>query len=253
MNIGLEICATNLRSVQIAADAGCDRVELCSCLDAGGLTPSLGLISRAARESIQVYVLIRPREGGFVFDQNDLRIMEHDIHACEQAGASGVVIGALSVDGALDISQMDVLKRAAGRMDVTCHRAFDFTRNPSSALEQLIDLGIRRVLTSGQAQDARAGIPQISALVTQARNRISIMPGAGVNARNIVEIITQTGVHEIHLSGKKRMEVAGALSKISGLDTGHWECDPLVLQAVIKALQDFQAHAKDHTTNIPTV
>lgn len=196
----MEICCGSVEDVRAAHFGGAVRVELCSALDLGGVTPSAGLIVGAIREKgpMKVNVLIRPRQGDFVYSPDEVSVMEADIAAARVAGADGVVIGALSSDGNLDIPALRRLLKAAEGMDVTFHRAFDECVDPSGALEQLIELGIPRLLTSGCAPSALEGLPLIASLVEQAAGRISIMPGAGINPRNIKEIEARSGAWEFH-------------------------------------------------------
>ena len=195
----VEICAGDIQSARAAVQGGAQRIELCSALSLDGLTPSAGLI-QAARglEGIKLHVLIRPREGNFVYDASETEIMLHDISLAHQLGADGVVIGALTPDGDIDIPTCRRLIEAAEGMQVTFHRAFDRARNPQRALEEIIALGCTRLLTSGQAPTAEAGIPLLRELVHQANGRIIIMPGAGVNPANARRILDATGANEIH-------------------------------------------------------
>jgi copper homeostasis protein len=195
----IEICAGDIQSAQAAVQGGAQRIELCSALPLDGLTPSAGLI-KAARslEGIKLHVLIRPREGDFVYDATETDIMLHDISLAKQFGADGVVIGALTPDGDIDIPTCRRLIEATEGMQVTFHRAYDRARNPHRALEEIIALGCTRLLTSGQAPTAEAGIPLLRELVHQANGRIIIMPGAGVNPANARHILDATGANEIH-------------------------------------------------------
>lgn len=234
-----EICAVNIQSALAASRAGAQRIELCSALDAGGLTPSPGLIRAAIRQlAIPVNVLIRPREGHFCYSQAELDIMLDDIRFCREAGANGVVVGALTADNQLDIPKMLAMKEAAGSMEVVCHRAFDFTADPSAALEQLIALGYRRVLSSGQAASAFEGRFLLKTLVKQAAGRIGVMPGAGISAKNIHAIAETTGAREFHFTGKKK--VAGE-ADIPGLEGWFWESDDEVIREIIAQMGSFSS------------
>lgn len=185
-----------------AEQAGADRVELCAALFEGGLTPSLGMVETtlAAATGIAVHVIIRPRPGDFIYGPYEIAAMERDVRAARAAGAHGVVIGALTPDGALDRPVIERLVQAAGELSVAVHRAFDLTSDPHAALEELIDLGIDRVLTSGQEASALEGAPLIADFVERAGTRIVIMAGGGVNERTAARIVTQTGVRELHFS-----------------------------------------------------
>ena len=147
-------------------------------------------------------VIIRPRGYDFLYSSEELQVMLHDIQTARALGADGVVIGCLNRDGRVDVQPCQALVAAAGPLDITFHRAFDMTRDLSEALEDVCALGIRRVLTSGGRQDVPAGADQIATLVGQAKGRVSIMPGGGVTAENLAEIVAATGVKEIHLSAR---------------------------------------------------
>ncbi|GAB4488479.1 MAG: copper homeostasis protein CutC [Saprospiraceae bacterium] len=228
-----EICAVNIQSCLAAERAGAHRIELCSALDVGGLTPSQGLIRAAVHQlTIPVNVLIRPREGHFWYSENELDIMLDDIRFCHEAGVNGVVVGALTADNQLDLPKMEAMKKMAGDMEIVCHRAFDFTNDPSAALEQLVELGFQRVLSSGQSPSAYEGRFLLKKLVEQATGRISVMPGSGISAETIRDILTTTGAHEFHFTGKKK--VAGK-ADIPGLESWYWESDVVVIQEIMNA------------------
>lgn len=222
----LEICAVNIQSALVAQSAGMQRIELCSALDVGGLTPSLGLL-RAVRKNLRIpiNVLIRPREGNFCYTAPELAIMLDDIRHCREAGTDGVVIGALDNSGQIDVPAMQAMLDAADGMDVTCHRAFDFAADPAEALETLVSLGIRRVLSSGQASTAYEGRFLLQQLVKQAAGRISVMPGAGLSAKNIREVADVTGAMEFHFTGRKKVVQPNPGGEIPGLEWWYWESD----------------------------
>ena len=174
----LEICAGSVESAIAARDGGAQRIELCAALEIGGVTPSAGLIAEARKvEGLVLNVIIRPRGGDFLYDDYEIACMEEDIRTCKSLGVDGVVIGALTANGDIDTATCKRLIKVADGMSVTFHRAFDMCRNPQKALEELIALGCHRVLTSGQAPTAEAGIELLSKLVEQANGRIIIMPG----------------------------------------------------------------------------
>lgn len=233
----LEICATNLQSALAAQRAGAHRIELCAALDAGGLTPSSGLIRAVcSRLSIPANVLIRPREGHFCYSDAETTIMLDDIRFCREAGANGVVIGALRPDFQLDMEKMAALAEAAEGLDITCHRAFDFVPDPLEALDDLIALGINRVLSSGQAPSAFEGRFLLKKMVEYAAGRIVVMPGAGIHAGNIAELAKTTGAREFHLSGRKKTAPVFAGKKIPGLEPDYWESDENVIREVLGAM-----------------
>ena len=195
----LEVCTGNLQSVIEAVKGGAERIELCSALSLDGLTPSLGLLKTVRRlyPALKIHVLIRPREGDFVYTDEEVRIMEEDIKA-SLPYADGIVVGALDTEGLIDMETTRRLVEAAEDKPVTFHRAFDVCQSPSEALEQIIQLGCRRILTSGQQPKAEQGITLLRQLQQQAGDRLIIMPGGGVNESNARLILDQTGCMEIH-------------------------------------------------------
>lgn len=204
----IEICANSVESAVKAQQAGAYRVELCAGIPEGGTTPSFGEI-RMARQLLnqtKLHVIIRPRGGDFLYSPLEQEIMLHDIKVSRQLGADGVVFGCLTAEGNVDMQLMKKLMNAVGDMSVTFHRAFDMCRNPKEALENIIELGIDRILTSGQEATAEKGIPLLKELVAQADGRIIIMPGCGVNAGNIRKIAEETGASEFHFSGRSTVE-----------------------------------------------
>ncbi len=203
MDIKLEICAGSHESAVAAYRGGAARIELCSALSEGGITPSVGLMEAVATlPSICKHVLIRPRGGDFLYTDKEVSIMERDILSARRAGMDGVVIGALTAAGDVDEDIVKRLVLAAEGMNVTFHRAFDLCRCPEEALETIIRLGCSRVLTSGLAATAEAGIPMLRQLAEQAAGHIIIMPGSGVSPQNAAHIVRETGVCEIHASAR---------------------------------------------------
>lgn len=197
MPVTIEVCVDNLQSLEAAIAGGADRIELCSALSLGGLTPSRGFIELAAGLAVPVHAMIRPRDGDFEFDSREIELMQSDIRACAKAGIDGIVIGATR-HGSMDMQAMTKLTRCAGSMSITLHRAFDLLDDRLRAIDDASALGIERILTSGGALKAEDGMAQIRDCVAHARDRLSIMAGAGINAHNAVRIIRETGVHEIH-------------------------------------------------------
>lgn len=228
-----EICTVNIQSALAAEQAGAHRIELCSALDSGGITPSYGLIRAAVHQlNIQVNVLIRPREGHFCYTERELDVMLDDIRFCQEAGVGGVVVGALTPDGHLDLDKMRAMKNMAGNMEIVCHRAFDFSADPAETLDQLIDLGYARVLSSGQSPSAFEGRYLLQKMVERAADRISVMPGSGIDAGNIRAVVETTGAREFHFTGKKKIS---GKADIPGLESAYWESDVAVIQAIMKA------------------
>ena len=188
-----------MRSALAAQQGGAGRIELCASLNDGGITPSVGLIEAVLQEvTIPCFAMIRPRPGGFDYDETELSIMERDIEIARELGVDGLVFGVLSADQTINRAAMQRLLDAAGEMPVTCHRAFDRTPDLAAALDTLIDLGISRVLTSGGAKTALDGATTLAQLVERATGRIHILAGGGVRESNAAEIVKRTGVQEVH-------------------------------------------------------
>lgn len=202
MSLTYEICIDSVAGAIAAEKAGAHRVELCAALFEGGLTPTLGTVraALAAVSSIKVNVIVRPRGGDFIFDEHEVAAMEHDVALIREAGADGVVIGALTPAGTIDRPVVDRLLAAAGGLPVTFHRAFDMAADPFAALEELVELGVDRVLTSGQDVSVLEGAPLIAELVRRAGDRIIVMPGGGVTDRNVARVVAATGAREIHFA-----------------------------------------------------
>ena len=199
----LEVCCGDLQSVRAAKEGGAHRIELCRALDVDGLTPSEEMMEAAIGMGIPIQVLIRPREGDFIYNEEEVESMLGDIRLAKKLGTNGVVIGALRPDGSIDEATIRRLVDEAEGLSITFHRAFDVCSQPLEALEQIISLGCHRLLTSGQAPTAEQGIPLIKKLVEQSAGRIIIMPGAGVNVNNAHKILSETGANEIHGSLRK--------------------------------------------------
>ena len=200
----LEVPCGNIESVESALFGGADRIELCSALPLGGLTPTLGMFEALTEYKIPKFIMIRPREGDFVFSEREFNCMLNDIEVFRRAGAHGIVSGILLENGEIDRERSKELIIAAHPLPFTFHRAFDLTPDPFRSLDFLLELKVDRLLTSGQAPDANSGRDLISKLVRLAANKIVIMAGAGVNSANVLSICEATGVSEIHLSGRVR-------------------------------------------------
>lgn len=197
----VEICVEGIDGLIAAQEAGADRVELCASLLEGGITPSVGTI-RAARAvaKIPFHAIIRPRGGDFLYSEAEFRSMVADVETCREFGIAGVVVGCLRPDGTVDEPRMRQLVDAAGSLSVTCHRAFDMTRDPFEALEALIACGVDRVLTSGQRDRAEDGAELLSKLVRVAAGRIVVMGCGGLRPDNVAAILAQTKLEEIHFA-----------------------------------------------------
>jgi copper homeostasis protein len=200
----LEICCGSIDDAIEAEKGGAGRVELCSALFLGGLTPSLGTIQEAKRRlKIPIVVMVRPRGGGFAYSDAEMASMERDAEAAVENGADGVVFGILQSDGAIDIPRCKRIRRLIGTRPAVFHRAFDVTPDPFEALEQLVDLGIKRILTSGQKDSVPEGVELIKKLIERAGDRIEILPGGGIQAWNVKEMIERTGCRQVHLTASR--------------------------------------------------
>lgn len=195
----LEIAVDDPLGLQAAVAGGANRIELCAALDSGGLTPSVGLMRIAAGCGLPVMAMIRPRPGGFQYDADELAVMATDIAAARQTGLAGVVFGALTPDHDLDLFAMRGLMARATGLQVTLHRAFDMVADWRRAVDQAVDLGITRILTSGAAVSALAGRDRLAEIAAYAGRRIAIMPGAGIRAAN-VGLLLDLPVSDIHAS-----------------------------------------------------
>lgn len=196
----LEICIDSFASAAAAKAGGADRLEVCSALSAGGTTPSFGLVKQCVTKlKIPVMMMVRPHDGGFVYDNDHIGTMLRDIEIAKLIGVQGIVFGALTAERTLDRETCQRLIDAAGTLETTFHRAFDLVPDPAKTLGELETLGINRVLTSGQQETALAGARLIRSLTQQAGS-LNVLAGAGVNAENAVELVDQTGVQEIHAS-----------------------------------------------------
>lgn len=210
-----EVCANGVESSLAAQRGGADRVELCAGIPEGGTTPSIGEITVARRylTSTRLHVIIRPRGGDFLYTALELERMAADIDAARQAGVDGVVFGCLQSDGMLDMDANRLLMDHAKGLSVTFHRAFDRCAHPEEALEQLIDLGVDRILTSGQQPQALQGAPLLRKLHEQAAGRIILLAGCGVNESNIRQLHELTGIREYHFSARESFKSQMQYSK----------------------------------------
>lgn len=203
----LEICTDTLASTRIAEQAGADRIELCADLCVGGTTPSAGLVKLVKKQvKCPIAMMIRPRSGDFCYTNDEIETMKEDIIFAKENNIEAVVFGVLTADGEIDTKIMAELIRIARPMEVACHRAFDMTKDAIRSLDKLMELGVDRLLTSGFTNVAPEGMAVLKALVSHAEDKISIMPGGGVNKNNINQLISESGAKEFHLSGKKAIE-----------------------------------------------
>lgn len=204
MNRKLEICVDSVESAINAQIAGADRVELCAGLTEGGTTPSYGtIVSAKCNLDIGLHVIIRPRGSDFLYSDQEFDTMRRDIEMCGETGVDGIVLGILYKGGTIDVDRTAKLAEFAYPMTITFHRAFDMCSDPFKGLEDVIDTGASRLLTSGQRNSALEGLELIRRLVMQAGGRIIIMPGGGIDETNVALIASSTKAKEFHLTGRK--------------------------------------------------
>lgn len=234
--IKIEICAGSVTSALAAQKGGAHRVELCDNLKDGGTTPSYGMLLLARKNlSIKLFSIIRPRGGDFFYTDLEFEVMKADVKQCRELGCDGVVFGILKKDSNVDVKRCLELKQAAGNMETTFHRAFDRCKNPFKALEEIIEMGFDRILTSGQEISAVKGASLISKLVEQAKGRIVIMPGAGIRPENLQELIKLTGAQEYHTSAKNSFKSEMAFTDVK---TGTFEEEFLIEETDVKMVKE---------------
>jgi copper homeostasis protein len=199
--VTIEVVVYNIESALKAQEGGADRIELCDNPSEGGTTPSFATIEAVRQNaSMDVYVMIRPRGGDFLYSNYEFHSMKRDISQCQKLSVDGIVFGILNPEGTIDKKRCKELIDKARPLKVTCHRAFDMTRDPFEALEDCIEVGFDRILTAGQQAKASQGAELIGQLIDKANGRIAIMPGSGVNEETVEEIIKKSGAKEIHFS-----------------------------------------------------
>jgi len=218
----LEVCVDNIEGLAIAIAGGADRIELCAALEVGGLTPTAGLMRVAVASPIQVVAMIRPRAGHFCFDDQEIQLMLNEIDAAADAGMNGVVLGASLPDGQLDHRTLERLIRRAASLDLSCtlHRAIDLCPDLAVATNTAIDLGFERILTSGGAPSALQGMGGLQRCFDAAAGRITIMPGAGINADNIKLLGARLPLTDVHASCSEPVAAGSAPVKAFGFETG---------------------------------
>jgi copper homeostasis protein len=216
--VTLEVCVDSLVALHAAEKGGADRIELCADLQSGGMTPSSGFM-KAARKStrLPIFAMVRPFPGDFIYGNQEKQAILYDIHALKDLGADGIVGGALTLHGEIDQPFLDEMVAAAWPLPFTFHRAFDLVHNPEHALQRLIEAGVKRLLTSGQAPNAVEGADLIARLVKEAGDILSVMPGSGMTPENIPLIIQKTGVREIHGSFRAPTSVKKTGNTLKGL------------------------------------
>lgn len=235
MSVALEIVVDDAEGLGMAAAAGVDRIELCGALALGALTPSAGLMALAADCGVPVIAMIRPRPGDFLYSADELNVMAADIRAARAAGLAGVAFGVTLPDGRLDRAAMARLADAAAGMETVVHRAFDVTPDPLEALDTVLNLGLRRIMTAGHAADAGAGAAGLRALVQAAAGRCQIIAGGGVTAANAAALIA-TGVDALHASCSATRPVAGPLGALR-IAPERMATDPAMIAALQAAMR----------------
>lgn len=201
MNYLIEIATSDFLTTQSAVAGGADRIELCANLAEGGTTPSYAHIKKCREKfSVSLFPIIRPRGGDFLYTKDEFDLMCMDVRLCKELGCEGIVIGLLNSDGSIDVARTAKLIELAYPMEVTFHRAFDRCRDPFAAMEELIDIGCQRILTSGQKPTVNEGMDLIAKLNQKAEDRIILMPGSGVRKENIKRLAEKTGCTEFHSS-----------------------------------------------------
>lgn len=245
-NFVLEICVDSLSSLHAAIRGGADRIELCSNLKSGGLTPSHALIQLAVENStLPINVLIRPRVGDFCYDEHEIQVIKREIELIKHAGAAGVVCGFLLSDGSIDEAMTKCMVEIAKPLSFTFHRAFDLCNNPYSGLESIIRAGCERLLTSGQENRAVDGLSMIKSLVEQADQRIIIMPGSGIDINNLESIIS-TGAKEFHMSASVRLRSRQLFFGNEVMLGIHPENEFEVIQTTFDKVSTIKSYLKDN-------
>jgi len=238
----IEIATSDFATTKTAVEGGADRIELCANLAEGGTTPSYGHI-RQCREAFDtlIYPIIRPRGGDFLFTEEEFSVMLQDVKLCKELGCDGVVIGLLNADGTIDLKRTSKLVDAVYPLGVTFHRAFDRCSNPFEAMEQLIQIGCERILTSGQKPSAPDAVELIEQLYREADDRIIIMPGSGVRKENIKMLAEKTGCTEFHssLRSKRKSSMEFIHPAFAGSEESYMNnyIDPEEVKALRKALE----------------
>lgn len=240
----LEICVDDSAGVDAAVAGGADRIELCSALELGGLTPSAALLDHALRSGCPIHVMIRPRAGGFVYDQDDVALMIAEIHGAVERGAAGVVVGALRPDGRLDRAALERFRDAAQGAAIVLHRAIDLVPDPVAAVGEAIALGYDKILSSGGARTAIEGAAMLAAMVAAAGERLSIIAGSGVTPDTVARIVAETGVREVHGSASRPGREPDAATLRLGFATGPRRATD---QAVVQRLRTILANKGSET------
>ncbi len=235
----IEIATSDFVTTKSAVAGGADRIELCANLAEGGTSPSLGTIRQCRKEfDVAIYPIIRPRGGDFLYTNDEFEIMLQDVKLCKELGCDGVVIGLLNIDGSIDVTRTAILIEAAYPLGVTFHRAFDRCYDPFVALEQLIEIGCERILTSGQQASVVDGVNLVAELNKKAAERIIIMPGSGVRKENIKMLAEKTGCAEFHSSLRGKEQSNMQFIHEAFKDSGESYMNNAISVEEVKALRD---------------
>lgn len=238
MKYKIEIATTDYAGTEAAVKGGADRIELCTALSEGGLTPSFGLIKKCRDKfDLPIFPMIRPRSGDFLYSDEEYRIMKKDVTLCREIGCDGIVAGFLKEDGSIDKKRISKIVERAYPMEVSFHRAFDRCIDPFEALEDIIAAGCQRILTSGQQLTAPEGAALINKLIQAAKNRIIIMPGSGVNIDTIKTLLEATGAEEFHASMRTTINSKMKFLHPSFINPGNYE-HPGILEEEMRAFKN---------------
>lgn len=243
--ITIEVCVGSVADAIVAEASGADRLELCSATEVGGLTPSLGLVNQVLKAvRIPVIAMVRPRPGGFCYSAQEYQTAVADAKLLCQAGVAGLAFGFLRDSREIDLARTRELVRIAGELDAVFHRAFDLAIEPQLACHQLAEIGVSRVLTSGQAADALAGAGLLRELRELTIDRLEIMPGGGLRSGNAREVIQQTGCRQLHTGAGIMIsdESLRVRSHDLTIDPNHRAVDPAVVVDIVKCLREFHSH-----------
>jgi copper homeostasis protein len=246
LNYKLEIATTDFAGTEAAVNGGADRIELCSALSEGGLTPSFGLIRQCRKKfSIAVFPIIRPRGGDFLYSDDEYRIIKNDVALCKQLGCDGIVVGFLKRNGNIDKKRIAKIVEKAYPLEVSFHRAFDRCDDPFQAMEDIIDAGCQRILTSGQELTVTEGAGLIKKLIKAADNRIIIMPGSGVKKENIKALAEATGAEEFHASLRSNIKSKMDFLHPSFSNAGNYEHSGILEEEVRAAKEELKQLQKN--------
>ena len=245
MKYKLEVIAFDIESCSAAQEAGADRIELCDNPLEGGTTPSYSFIEAARKIlHIDLFVMIRPRGGDFLYSEEEFKIMKNEVTICKKLGADGIVFGILTKDGDVDEEKCKEMVALAYPMYCTFHRAFDRVRNATKSMEMLMEIGFERILTSGLHPKAMDGADNISALIKKAEGRIIIMPGSGINSENILEIESRTGAHEFHSSARKVIRQEYYNNPLMNEELAHTTIDRKEVKNIVEKLKTINSDNK---------